>query len=144
MVAIMLLLAGVAGGVVAPPHAKASTPLVFTSTLTPHTGITTGTRMVLRGHGAMSRELYSCKFEIIKGSSVWVSTSLSSLATADGSGNITCVRTFRPYYARSLSGSGRLHRCPLTSADRLAGYRCALTLAAPFNVSLSKAYFTTR
>ncbi|MDT5001635.1 MAG: hypothetical protein QOK12_3740 [Mycobacterium sp.] len=122
----------------AAPSAKTK---IFPSTLTPHSGIKSGTKMVLKGHGAKKNTNYSCVFTVLKGSNYFVGP--ITPAKSNARGKIKCTRTFQPYTAVSLSGGGS-HKCPLSHKDKKHHYRCALDLSTTDKSSATNQYFTTK
>jgi hypothetical protein len=121
--------------------APSVTTKVFPSTLTPNSGIKSGTQMVMKGHGAKKNTDYSCVFTVLKGKNYWVGP--ITPVHSNSKGKVKCTRTFQPYDAVSLTGGGTRH-CPLSKSLRRHHYHCALDISTQDKTSAANEYFTTK
>jgi hypothetical protein len=113
---------------------------VFHSTLNTHSP-KPGTKLVLKGSGALKNTNYDCVLVVIKGAKYTVGpiTNVKSTKT----GHITCRVTYRPYTAQSLTG-GASEKCPLTAKAKKAHYRCALAVSNLSKTSSAIQYFSPK
>jgi hypothetical protein len=115
----------------------------FPSTLKPNKGIKTGTKMVLKGHGALKNTQYTCVYTVLKGKNYWAASSTISGVMSNSKGKVKCVKTFAPYTGTITNKSGS-HKCPLTKKDKKHHFRCAMDISTASKTSATNQYFKTK
>src|SRR3954470_20451992 len=119
---------------------------VFVSTLTPHTAVAAGTVMNLHSGTAKASTAYFCAELVVNPvTGVNAPRALSTkTVTSSATRVVNCSQTYVKFSAKDSKGV--LRHCPLTSADKTAGFKCGVGLgdkATLGNTSASLAIFTT-
>jgi len=119
---------------------------VFTSTLTPHTAVVAGTVMKMHSSTAKASTAYLCAELVVNPvTGVNAARALSTkTVTSTATRVVDCSQTYVKFSAKDSKGV--LRHCPLTSADKTAGFKCGVGLgdkATLGNTSASLTLFTT-
>jgi hypothetical protein len=118
---------------------------VFPSTLSPKTGIKTGTTMVMKGHGAKKDTGYTCVQGVQKGAKYWVNFGNVMPVQSSHKGKVKCTTTFAAYTATQAPGGPKgSHRCPLSKSDKHHGYSCSMSIATADRTSAANQLFKTK
>jgi hypothetical protein len=134
----------VTGAVTAGPASAA--PTQFPSSVTPKTGVHAGTVLTDVGTGAAKSTSYACVQVIVKTTTQVYAVKLSSVkyVTSTAAGRVTCKQTFQPWSSKDTKGVVR--HCPLSAADKAAGFKCGVALgdkATQGRTTASLATFST-
>jgi hypothetical protein len=121
--------------------AVASKSKVFKTTLSPKSGIKTGTKLTLKGTGAQKNARFSCVLIVIKGTKYALDGGSLSGATSTKKGVVTCHATFKPF---SGTVGGKKVSCPTTKANKKAGYKCAFAVSNSAQTDSGISYFTAK
>jgi hypothetical protein len=117
-------------------HSVGSTR-TFPSTISPST-VHTGQTLTLKGHGALKSTKYACVLIVDKGTKYGLDITSLKYVKSTSTGKVTCTQKFKPFSA--TVGSTKRH-CPLTSADKRAGFRCAMAVSTLNKSSATIGYF---
>lgn len=101
----------------------------FKTTVSPNSGVTSGTVLTAKSTGAKPSTSYYCVITAYTRGSGGAAPYQKSLKVvkSNRSGAITCKVTYKPFKAKDDAGTVR--HCPTTKADRKAGFKCAVALA---------------
>jgi hypothetical protein len=121
--------------------AVASNAKVFKTTLSPKSGIKTGTKLTLKGKGAQKNAQFTCVLIVIKGTKYAINSNSLKVTHSTKKGALTCTEVFKPF---SGTVGGKKVSCPTTKANKKAGYKCALAVSNTAQTDSGISYFTAK
>jgi hypothetical protein len=121
--------------------AAASKSKVFHTTISPKSGVKTGTKLTLKGTGAAKKSQFTCVLIAIKGTKYAIDSSSLKVTHSNKKGALTCTETFAPFHG---TVGGKKVSCPLTKANKKAGFKCALAVSNTAMTDSGISYFTTK
>lgn len=143
-VMVVAAAAGIAGSAGAVQTKDATIGKVFKTTLTPKTGIHTGTVLTLKGTKALKNTAYYCVMTSAKDGVSAPDVKHMQVVKSNAKGAISCKIKFAPFTGTGDSDNKK-HSCPPSPADKKAGFKCAIAFADQATIGAMSAgaqYFT--
>lgn len=112
----------------------------FKSTISPNP-VHSGQTLTLKGSGALKNTSYTCVIVVIKGKNYGLAPGSLTPVKSNSKGKVTCKHTFTSF---SASVGGKTRHCPLTKADKKAGFQCGMAVSTADQKSNTISYFTAK
>lgn len=125
--AIGMLIAAMGAGA-----ADAGSTKYFHSTVSPSTAVKSGTVLTSKATGATPNTAYYCVIAAYSTKNGGVSApdnATLKVVKTNKKGQATCKVTYHPFKGTDNNGDGKTHGCPVSKANKKAGWKCGVAWA---------------